>query len=161
MPLSPATTAGARPALLRSIPFWILVVASLASAGVGIWLILEKISTMTTTLANGSATGVEVYAGQSWVILGGALLAAGLFGLFTVLALAAARSFVPAPVVEAIEVIEWTGAEDPADAASVPGYQAAPGAAEPVVAAEPVLVEGEARAQADASVDEPASTPSR
>jgi len=106
-----------RALLLRSIPFWILLVGSLAAAAVGVWLILDKINTMIATLADGSATGVEVYAGQSWVVVGGALLAAGLFGLVVTLALAVARSFVPAPAVEVVESIDWT-ASAPDDASS-------------------------------------------
>lgn len=87
-----------RPRLSRSIPFWILVVGSLVSIAVGSWLVVEKIATMTSKLSDGSATGVEVYAGQSWVVFGAAFVAAGLIGLVAVLALAAARSFIAAPL---------------------------------------------------------------
>lgn len=92
-----------RPRLVRSGPFWLLLVGSLASLGYGGWLVLDKIATMTATLADGSATGIEVYAGQSWVMVGGAFLLAGLIGLGTILALAVARSFVAlaAPVASA------------------------------------------------------------
>ena len=120
MSLTPASAAP-RAGLRRSIPFWILLVGSLASAGVGVWLILDKINTMTSTLADGSATGVEVYAGQSWVVVGGALLAAGLFGLVAVLALAVARSLVPAPPIEIVDAIDWTATEAADDVESVDG----------------------------------------
>ena len=82
----------ARPRLVRSIPYWALVVGSVASGGVGLWLTLDKLGTMATTLADGSATGVDVYAGQSWAVLGSILIGAGLLGLALALTLAAAAS---------------------------------------------------------------------
>lgn len=84
-------------ALTRSIGFWLLTILSLASAGVGGWLIAGQIGTMTTTLLDGTATGVEVYVGQSIVVVGAALLGAGVIGLVVVLALLAARSLITAP----------------------------------------------------------------
>lgn len=83
-----------RPRLLSNAPFWVLVAGSVASAGAGIWLTLDKLDTMTTTLAAGSATGVEVYAGQAWVVVGAVLIGAGLVGLALALTLAAAASLV-------------------------------------------------------------------
>ena len=41
--------------LARSVPFWVLLLASLASIGVGLWLVLTKVSEMSATLADGSA----------------------------------------------------------------------------------------------------------
>ncbi|MFE1645260.1 hypothetical protein ACFM35_06775 [Microbacterium sp. P01] len=93
-----------RPRLIRSIPFWVLLIGSIASAALGIWLVLDKIGTMTSTITDGSATGVEVYAGQAWVTVGAGLLTAGLIGLVLVLTLAVVRSFLPAAVVEEIEI---------------------------------------------------------
>lgn len=84
----------ARPRLVRSVPFWVLVVGSVASVGVGLWLTLDKLGVMTDTLADGSATGVEVYAGQSWAVLGSILIGAGLIGLALALSIAAAASLV-------------------------------------------------------------------
>ncbi|WP_217184173.1 hypothetical protein [Streptomyces sp. AC495_CC817] len=84
-----------RTTLTRSTGFWLLVILSLASAGVGGWLISGQLGTMTTTLLAGTATGVEVYVGQSLVVVGSALLGAGLLGLLIALALSAARSLVP------------------------------------------------------------------
>lgn len=95
-------------ALTTSIPYWLLLVLSLASAGVGAWLTTDQITVMTDTLLDGTATGVEVYAGQSWVVVGGALLAGGVIGLFLALALAAAKAIVPKPAVEVVEAIDWT-----------------------------------------------------
>lgn len=101
-----------RPSLVRSIPFWILLVGSLASVGFGLWLMSDKLSVMISTLTDQSATGVEVYAGQSWIVVAAAFIGAGLVGLVAVLALAVARSFVSRPV-EVVEAIAWE--EAPAD----------------------------------------------
>jgi hypothetical protein len=84
----------ARPRLVRSVPYWVLVVGSLAVGAVGLWLTLDKLGVMTATLADGSATGVEVYAGQSWAILGSIMIGAGVVGLALALTLAAAASLV-------------------------------------------------------------------
>lgn len=82
--------------LTRSIGFWILLIVSLAAIGVGGWLIAGQIGTMTSTLLDGTATGVEVYVGQSLVVVGAAVLGAGLIGLLLALGLVAARALVPA-----------------------------------------------------------------
>ena len=97
----------ARPRLTRSIPFWILIAGSLASIALGAWLVVDKIATMSATLLDGTATGVEVYGGQSWVTLGAALVGAGLVGLVASLFLAVLRSFVPVVPVASLESIEW------------------------------------------------------
>lgn len=89
-----------RPRLVKSFPYWLLLVASLAAVGYGTWLIFDKIGTMTSTLTAGTATGVEVYAGQSWIMFGAAFVAAGLVGLVVTLALAVVAALVraaPAP----------------------------------------------------------------
>ena len=96
-----------RPRLIRSIPFWILLVGSIASIALGVWLVLDKIATMSATLLDGTATGVEVYGGQSWVTLGAALVAAGLIGLVSTLFLAVLRSFVAVAPVAPAESIDW------------------------------------------------------
>ena len=102
----------ARPRLTRSIPFWILLAGSLASIALGAWLVVDKIATMSTTLLDGTATGVEVYGGQSWVMLGAALVGAGLVGLIASLFLAVLRSFVPVAPVTAPESIDWDAESD-------------------------------------------------
>lgn len=113
-------TARRTPASLRrSIPFWLLLAGSLVSFGYGGFLVLDKISTMTATLANGSATGVDVYVGHSWIVVGAAFIGAGLLGLVTLLALAMIRSLVAAPA--APVVVEETGLDEtPLDDAVVP-----------------------------------------
>lgn len=100
-----------RPRFTRSVPFWILLVGSLAAVAYGAWIVVDKIATMNTTLTDQTATGVEVYGGQAWVTLGAAIVGAGLIGLVATLALAVASSFVSAPVVEVVEPIEWADDE--------------------------------------------------
>jgi len=111
--------------LTRSIPYWLLIVLSLASAAVGGWLVWDNATTMQTTLLDGTATNVEVYVGQAWITAGAAILGAGVLGVLLALVLAAAKSLVPtAPVV--VEPIDWTADEAPAsDDASEPAPEAA------------------------------------
>jgi len=87
--------------LTRSAGFWLLIVVSLAAVGVGGWMIAGQVGTMTTTLMDGTATGVEVYVGQSLVVVGAVVLGAGLVGLLLSLALVAARTLVATPVTAA------------------------------------------------------------
>ena len=112
-----------RPRLARSVPFWALIVGSVASAVVGLWLALEKLGTMTATLNDGSATGVEVYAGQVWAVLGAILIGAGLIGLALALALAAAASLVrsdePAVVLSDAAADDETGRQSISETAVV------------------------------------------
>jgi hypothetical protein len=98
----------ARPRLVRSIPFWILIAGSLATVALGAWLVLDKLATMNATLLDGTATGVEVYGGQSLITVGAALIAAGLIGFVAALFLGVLRSFVPAAPVEVVEPLDWT-----------------------------------------------------
>ncbi|MBB2976762.1 hypothetical protein FHX49_002348 [Microbacterium endophyticum] len=95
-----------RPRLYRSIPYWVLVIASIAAVAYGAWLTVDKLSIMTATLADGTATGVEVYAGQAWVAFAAAFVAAGLIGLVAALALAVARSVFSTTAPAAVEVVE-------------------------------------------------------
>lgn len=119
-----------RPRLVRSIPFWALVVASVATAAAGAFLLVDKLGVMTTTLTDGTATGVEVYVGQSVAILGAILLGVGIIGILISLAVAAAATLRPHPAVEVVEPIDWTDETPTAEPAAV-----APVAAEPTVAA--------------------------
>lgn len=117
-------------ALIRSIPYWLLLVLSLATLGLGAWITTDQIGVMTTTLLDGTATGVEVYAGQAWVVFGGALAAAGAIGLFLALAVAAARTLVPRPSAQLVEAIDWssTGSEEDDAASTTPEADAEPAA---------------------------------
>ena len=102
--------------LTRSIGFWLLLVLSLASAGVGGWLIAGQIGTMTSTLLDGTATGIEVYVGQSLVVVGAALLGAGVIGFLVAIALTAVQALMPATAPVVVEPIDWTSEADADDA---------------------------------------------
>ena len=102
--------------LTRSIGFWLLLVLSLASAGVGGWLVAGQVGTMTSTLLDGTATGIEVYVGQSLVVVGAALLGAGVIGLLIAIALTAVQALMPAAAPVVVEPIDWTSEEDADDA---------------------------------------------
>jgi hypothetical protein len=116
--------------LIRSIGFWLLIVLSVASGAVGGWLVNSQLSTMTATLLDGTATGVEVYVGQSLVVLGSAFIGAGVLGILIALALVAVRSLIPAPAPAALEPIDWS-AQQPAEPAAqdAPSEAGAPPAA--------------------------------
>jgi hypothetical protein len=122
-----------RPSLVRSIPFWILLVGSLATIAFGAWLSVTTLGTMSTALTAGTATPVDVYVGQVWAIVGGILIATGILGLGLVLVLGVLRSFVPVTDVEIIEALDWSSDDDVVDAER----QDADRAGEPVVIAEP------------------------
>ena len=121
-----------RPSLVRSIPFWILLVGSVAVSAFGAWLAVTTLGTMSTALTDGTATPVDVYVGQVWAIVGGVLIATGVLGLALALVLAVLRSFVPVTDVEIIEAMDWSAdddslvAEEAADAAQAPGVEVAP-----------------------------------
>lgn len=102
--------------LTRSIGFWLLLVLSLASAGVGGWLIAGQVGTMTSTLLDGTATGIEVYVGQSLVVVGAALLGAGVIGILIAIALTAVQALMPATAPVVVEPIDWTSEADADDA---------------------------------------------
>ncbi len=132
-----------RPSLVRSIPFWLLLVGSIATSVIGAWLVVDKLGVMSTALTAGTATLVDVYVGQVWAIVGGILIATGIIGLALTLVVAVVRSFVPVTDVEIIETLDWT-TEDEAFA-DAPAADASPVAvAEPI---EPELVTAEAAPQ--------------
>jgi hypothetical protein len=131
-----------RPSLVRSIPFWILLVGSVATIAFGAWLSVTTLGTMSTALTAGTATPVDVYVGQVWAIVGGILIATGILGLGLVLVLGVLRSFVPVTDVEIIEAMDWSAEDDIDDAA------------EPVVVSEPTAAAAENEPTA---VTEPAS----
>lgn len=111
--------------LTRSIGFWLLVVLSLASAAVGGWIISGQVATMTTTLLDGTATGIEVYVGQSLVVFGAALVGAGVLGVLLALALIAVQSLIPRPQPVTVEAIDWTARDDAQTTLSADGEDAA------------------------------------
>lgn len=99
--------------LTRSIGFWLLLVLSLATAGVGGWLVTGQVGSMTSTLLDNTATGVDVYVGQSLVVVGAVLLGAGIIGILLAVALTAVQALLPAAPPVVVEPIDWT-AEEPA-----------------------------------------------
>ena len=103
--------------LTRSIGFWLLIVLSVASAAVGAWLVNSQLSTMTATLLDGTATGVEVYVGQSLSALGSTLIGAGVVGVLIALALLAVRALLPASAPAALEPIDWNADANPSETA--------------------------------------------
>ncbi|HOQ21494.1 MAG TPA: dinucleotide-utilizing enzyme [Microbacterium sp.] len=105
--------------LSRSIPFWVLVGGSVVAIAGGAFLLISKLNTMATTLTDGTATGVEVYAGQIWAVSGAILAGAGFVGLALALTLGALRSVVApaADVVTVVEPVAWE--EEVVEVASV------------------------------------------
>lgn len=86
-----------RPRLTRSIPFWLLVAGSLASGAAGGVVLMDKLAKMETALTAGTATGVDVYVGQIWAVLGAILVGVGAIGLLLAFTLGALRAFAVAP----------------------------------------------------------------
>lgn len=130
-----------RPSLARSIPFWVLFIGSLLSAALGVLLVELNISAISSDIKSQSATAaVTVYTGQSWVVLGAALVAAGLIGLIVALLLGVLVSFVPAApaTVVAAEDAAPVFDQTPAAPAAAPVADAAAIPAEPPVEAEAV-----------------------
>lgn len=101
-----------RPRLVRSIPFWILLVGSLATTAFGAWLAVSTLGTMSVALTAGTATPVDVYVGQVWAIVGGILIATGIVGLALTLVVATVRSFLPATDFEIIEAMDWSADDE-------------------------------------------------
>jgi hypothetical protein len=126
-----------RPRLVRSIPFWGLLVVSLGTAAGGAYLLTSKLGAMTSVLTDNTATAVDVYVGQSVATAGTVLLGAGIVGVLLTLAVAALATLRPVPPVEVVEPIDWQAETDAVDAG--PAADAAPAVeAEPAADAEPV-----------------------
>lgn len=128
-----------RPSLARSIPYIVLVIASVAATALGAWIVLTKLASMTTTLTvnqQSATAALDVYGGPAWVMFGSALLGAGLLGLFAALAVATLRSFVRAAAADTADAdvtadgFPAVPAETPAEAsaATVAGEQEPPAA---------------------------------
>ncbi len=116
-----------RPSLIRSIPFWALVVASVASLAIGAVIFSDKIGILTTTLTDGSATGLDVYVSQTVAVFGAVLAGVGVLGLLIALAVAAVASLRPAAPAAVVEYIDTPAEVDVEDA-----VEDAPASAEPV-----------------------------
>ena len=136
------------PRLSRSIPFWVLVGGSVVAIGAGTYLLVDKLGTMAATLTDGTATGVEVYAGQIWAVLGAILIGAGLIGLALALTVGAVRTLVPAAPVEVVEPPAWEDEVVVAEATTVESAVAEPEAPTPVVTDTAAAPDAEAPASA-------------
>lgn len=107
-----------RPRLTRSIPYWLLIVGSLASSAGGAYLLFDRLGGMDARLTDGTATSNDVYVGQIWAVLGAILIGVGLVGLALVLTVGALRSFAPAPAAEVVEPPAFDEDDTPASPAS-------------------------------------------
>lgn len=105
-------TAQKNTALIRSIPYWALVVLSLVAAGIGGWLVWDNTTTMARTLLDGTATNIEVYVGQAWITAGAGILAAGIIGILLALVVAAAKALVSAGEPVVVEQIDWAAQDE-------------------------------------------------
>lgn len=146
------------PRLVRSVPFWTLIVGSAATIGAGAYLLVSRLGSMEIALTENTATGVDVYVGQVWAVFGGVLVGAGILGLALALAIAAARSLVPVHV----DSIEWTD-DDETDASghTLVSEQPSTAPATAATATAPVAATATAGRPVDETHDEPAvvSTP--
>ncbi|WP_067200071.1 hypothetical protein [Microbacterium sp. XT11] len=152
-----------RTTLTRTIAFWLLLLASLTSAGLGGWLVAGQVGTMTSTLLDGTATGIEVYVGQSLVVLGAALLGAGALGLLLTLALAAVQAVLPSPAPRVAALPDHAATADTTLDAGAPVDEDAPStdgaAADPVRADEAASAHGADRQEDAAAPDAGTSAP--
>ena len=136
--------------LTRSISYWLLIVVSVASAAVGGWIISDKTATMSAALLDGTATGVDVYVGQPWIVLGAVLVGVGVLGVLLALALTAAKTLVTAAAPVAVEAIDWTAGAEETPTTTIDANAGAVASAEEDAAAS---AEEEARVDADASTE--------
>lgn len=142
-----------RPRLVTNVPFWVLVIASLAAVIGGLVLVLAQVNAIEALVNDPNATVVTVYVAQSWVSVGAAVLAAGAIGLASALAVATVVSTRANPEV-AIETIDWTSDEETAPE-QAPAFATAPSAAPTSAApttAAPIAVE-------DADIETPSTAP--
>ena len=65
-----------------------------------------RADSMTTTLLDGTATGVDVYVGQSTAVIGAVLIGAGVIGVLLTLAVAAVATLRPYPAPEIVEAVD-------------------------------------------------------
>jgi len=141
-----------RPRLVTNVPFWVLVIASLAAVIGGLVLVLRQVDAIEALVNDPNATVVTVYVAQSWVSVGAAVLAAGAIGLASALAVATVVSTRTNSDV-AIETIDWNSDDETAiessPATSAP-FATAGTAPQAATAAAPIAVE-------DADVETPST----
>lgn len=141
-----------RPSLIRSIPFWVLLVGSLALTGVGAWLVVERLARIEAAIVGQTAEAtIEVYVGQPAVFAGAVVLGAGLFGLLLTLAVAAFSTLRARPAAEVVEAIDWTSEDETAEELTVPtAAHEAPVVADATPVAEPVSEDPDVETPSDA-----------
>jgi len=139
-----------RPRLVTSIPFWVLLVLSLASVIGGLVVVFQQIDAMQAVLNDPNATVVTVYVAQSWAIVGAALLGVGVLGVLTTLAVAAVVSTRPRPDVS-VEAIDWASDEESTPETAF--------AAAPTVAAVATTAPAAPLVLEDADVETPSDAP--
>ncbi|KIC57456.1 hypothetical protein [Microbacterium hominis] len=88
--------------VIRSIPFWVLVGGSLVAVSGGAYLLVDKLTGMADAITAQTATGVDVYPGQIWAVLGAILVGVGLIGLALALTVATLGSFASTPASAAV-----------------------------------------------------------
>lgn len=143
--------------LSRSIPFWVLVGGSVVATAGGTFLLFSKLTSMTTTLTDGTATSADVYVGQIWAVAGAIIAGAGLIGLALALTLGALRSLA-APAADAIEVVEPPAWEEDVVVTETAAYVPAEASADEVAAtAEPTVTASEPVSTETTSDDAPAT----
>lgn len=141
-----------RPSLIRSIPFWVLLVGSLVLTAVGAWLVIERLGRIEDAIVSQTPEAtIEVYVGQPAVIAGAIVLGAGLVGILLSLAVAAYATLRARPAVEVVEAIDWTSDDETADATDVFPASPAPDAS-PTAAPAPAISE-------DPDVETPSDAP--
>jgi len=135
-----------RPRLIRSVPFLVLLVGSLASAAGGAYVLLDRLGGMDSRLTAGTATSNDVYVGQIWAVLGAILIGVGLIGLALSLTIGALSGLAhtastAAPVDSAaLEAPAESAAQTSTDANDDLGYDHRLGYdGEPVEATEPAI----------------------
>ncbi|MGC5169748.1 hypothetical protein ACPW96_10220 [Micromonospora sp. DT81.3] len=116
----------ARPSLTRSIPFWALVVLSIAAVAYGAWFSLSQITAMTAALSGPAPTPADVYGPQSLVIVGAVVLGAGLVGILLALSIATLRALVPSEPLEVVDIEQVDAHAGPWDAAPTGDLVATP-----------------------------------
>jgi hypothetical protein len=103
-----------RPRLISSIPFWVLLVASLAAVASGVWVVLDRLERISTAILTQTPEAViEVYQSQSTIIVGAVVLGAGLVGLLITLGVAALSTLRTQPEI-VVEEIDWTSDDETA-----------------------------------------------
>lgn len=109
-----------RPTLVRSIPFWVLFVGSLALTGFGAWMVFDRLVGFENGVREGAADqaaqldlSISTYTVGPAATAGAVILGAGVIGLLLTAAVAAIASVLPRPAVAHVEAGDLTAEETP------------------------------------------------